>query len=103
MQATTETMFINEKIIKIYLFCSFSLVTMKHKTNAFSEENCDKNQTGDKKNSAFELKFSENWFIIYGLLNINQYLQKGKNYFQLCTNFQQIEHVIFSDTFTTVP
>ena len=49
MQATTETMFINEKIIKIYLFCSFSLVTMKHKTNAFSEENCDKNQTGDKK------------------------------------------------------
>ena len=30
-----DTMFVNEKIIRIYSFCPFSVLTTKHKTNAY--------------------------------------------------------------------
>ena len=80
MQATTETMFVNYQNIFI-----LSILTTHHVTQnkCILRGELWQNQSGDK-NSALELKFSENWLIIYCLLNINQYLLKGKNYFQLC-------------------
>ena len=37
-----DTMFVNEKIIRIYSFCPFSVLTTKHKTNAYYEGYHDK-------------------------------------------------------------
>ena len=37
-----DTMLVNEKIIRIYSFCPFSVRTTKHKTNTYYEGYCDK-------------------------------------------------------------